>query len=179
MMKKAISLLLALLMMLSVTAALADDSNSMKEDGFSTSYSYNYDYWRDVQISPDPYRVQTVIDTSSLGLENLENIRISKPEGIFCRNNDIYVADTANNRILQIEYKDLTYSLVRVIDEVKGAENNRFNNPYDVFVDAENNIYVADYSNHRIVMMDEDLNLILVKGAVPGGKNGIVRVRMA
>ena len=27
--------------------------------------------------------------------------------------------------------------------------------------------------------IDEDLNLILVKGAVPGGKNGIVRVRMA
>ena len=27
--------------------------------------------------------------------------------------------------------------------------------------------------------VDEEQNLILVKGAIPGGKNGIVRVRMA
>ena len=33
--------------------------------------------------------------------------------------------------------------------------------------------------NLEVVRIDEDLNLILVKGAVPGGKNGIVRVRMA
>ena len=33
--------------------------------------------------------------------------------------------------------------------------------------------------NLEVVRVDEDLNLILVKGAVPGGKNGIVRVRTA
>ena len=33
--------------------------------------------------------------------------------------------------------------------------------------------------NLQVVRVDEDLNLILVKGAIPGGKNGIVRVRMA
>ncbi len=33
--------------------------------------------------------------------------------------------------------------------------------------------------NLEVVRVDEDQNLILVKGAVPGGKNGIVRVRMA
>ena len=33
--------------------------------------------------------------------------------------------------------------------------------------------------NLEVVRVDEDLNLILVKGAVPGGKNGIVRVRVA
>lgn len=33
--------------------------------------------------------------------------------------------------------------------------------------------------NLEVVRIDEELNLILVKGAVPGGKNGIVRVRMA
>ena len=33
--------------------------------------------------------------------------------------------------------------------------------------------------NLEVVRIDEDLNLILVKGAVPGAKNGIVRVRMA
>ena len=33
--------------------------------------------------------------------------------------------------------------------------------------------------NLELVRIDEDQNLILVKGAVPGGKNAIVRVRMA
>ncbi len=33
--------------------------------------------------------------------------------------------------------------------------------------------------NLDVVRIDEDQNLILVKGAVPGAKNGIVRVRMA
>ncbi|MDO5335308.1 MAG: 50S ribosomal protein L3 [Coriobacteriia bacterium] len=33
--------------------------------------------------------------------------------------------------------------------------------------------------NLEVVRVDEDMNLILLKGAVPGGKNGMVRVRMA
>ena len=40
----AILCLLALL----PAAAFADDSYSMRQDGFSTSYSYCYDYWGDV-----------------------------------------------------------------------------------------------------------------------------------
>ena len=67
MMKKAISFLLALLLLIPAAGAFADDSASLKEDGFSTSYTYNYDYWGDVQMSPDPYRVETIIDSMSLG----------------------------------------------------------------------------------------------------------------
>ena len=33
--------------------------------------------------------------------------------------------------------------------------------------------------NLKVMRVDEDQNLILVMGAIPGGKNGIVRVRMA
>ena len=159
MMKKAISFLLAL-MLLSVSAAFADDSNSMKEDGFSTSYSYNYDYWGDVQMSPDPYRVETVIDSTTLGLENLENTRISKPQGIFVRNNDIYVVDTGNSRILQIGYRDGAAELKRIIREVNGAEPATFKTPMDVFVDEEENIYIADQDNNRVLMTDKDLNVL-------------------
>ena len=60
------------LMLLLTSLAMGDT------DGFSTSYTYTYDYWEDVQSSPDAYRVATVIDSMTLGLENLENIRISK-----------------------------------------------------------------------------------------------------
>lgn len=33
--------------------------------------------------------------------------------------------------------------------------------------------------NLEVVCVDEDMNLIMLKGAVPGGKNGVVRIRMA
>ena len=32
--------------------------------------------------------------------------------------------------------------------------------------------------NLEVIRVDEDMNLIMVKGAVPGGKNGLVRIRM-
>ena len=149
-----------ILALLSVSAAFADDSNSMKEDGFSTSYSYNYDYWGDVQMSPDPYRVEVVIDSATLGLENLENTRIAKPEGIFVRNSDIYIADTGNNRILQIGYQNGQAVLKRIIKEIQGADPSTFKTPMDIYVDEEDNIYIADQDNNRVLMADKDLNLL-------------------
>ena len=159
-MRKVLAVLCMLCLLAAAAPAAADDSNSMKTDGFSTSYSYNYDYWGDVQMSPDPYRVVTVIDSTTLGFENLGNKNISKPQGIFVRNSDIYVADTGNNRILQIRYTDEKAVLTRVIDEIKGTEPATLKSPTDVFVDEENNIYVADKDNNRVVMVDGDLNFI-------------------
>ena len=164
MMKKAVSKLMSFLMilmlLLAATTATADDSNSMKEDGFSTSYSYNYDYWGDVQMCPDPYRVLTVIDSSSLGLDKLDNLRISNPQGLFTRNNDIYVADTGNNRILQLRLNGGKGTLTRIITEIQGAEPATLNGPTDIFVDEKDNIYIADYNNHRVVMVDKNLKKI-------------------
>ena len=159
-MKKTISFLLALLLLIPVAGAFADDSASLKEDGFSTSYTYNYDYWGDVQMSPDPYRVETIIDSMTLGLENLEGKLITKPQSIFIRNNDVYLADSGNNRILQIRYKDGEATLTRVISEIAGTEPTGFNYPTDVFADEDNNIYIADQNNNRVVMVDKDLNFI-------------------
>ena len=160
MMKKAISFLLILMMLLPLSPAMADDSYSMKQDGFSTSYAYCYDYWGDVQESPNPYRVSAVIDSITLGLDKLEGKRINKPQSLFAHGNDLYVADTFNNRILQLHYDGKDFSLTRVISQVNGAEPATFNNPYDIAVDDEENIYVADYFNYRVVMMDKDLNFI-------------------
>ena len=156
MMKKMISFLLVLMLLLSVSTALADDSFNMNKDGYSTSYTYGYDYWGDVQEAPDAYRVATVIDSVDLGLD----VRMSKPQSLFARNNDLFIADTLNNRILQVQYRNEKFKLVRIIDKMNGGEPDTFNNPYDVFVDADYNIYVADFNNNRVVMMDKDLNYL-------------------
>ena len=155
MMKKTVSFLLVLILLLSA-AAFADDSFNMNKDGYSTSYTYGYDYWGDVQESPDAYRVATVIDSVDLGLD----VRMSKPQSLYARNNDLYIADTLNNRIIQMEYEHEKFRLVRIIDHMTGGEPETFNNPYDVFVDEDNSIYIADYGNNRIVMMDKDLNYL-------------------
>lgn len=159
-MKKALSLLLILFLLLPAAGSLADDSASLKEDGFSTSYSYNYDYWGDVQISPDPYRVETIIDGTNLGMDKLGGKGLTKAQGLYIRDNDLYVVDTGNNRILQIHYENGNAELIRVISEIKGTSPETFNYPTDAFVDPDGNIYVADQNNNRVVMVDKELNFI-------------------
>jgi len=151
---------LCCLMLLLPAAALADDSFNLNRDGFSTSYTYGYDYWGDVQESPDAYRVATVIDSITLGLESLDNKLMAKPQSLFMRNDDLYIVDTGNSRILQVRFEGHKYSLYRVISGVNGCDVTAFSSPYDVFVDEQDNIYVADYGNQRVVMMDKDLNWI-------------------
>ena len=152
--KRAWAALICLILVMTAFAAYADD-------GFSTSYTYIYDNWEDVQESPDAYRVATVIDTMTLGLENLENIRINKAQSLYARGNLLYICDTNNNRILEIERKGETqFVLRRIIREMSGAAVNTFSTPYDVFVDPEGFIYVADYGNQRVAKMDGDLNWI-------------------
>jgi len=130
------------------------------EDGYSSAYTYTYDYWGDAQESPDAYRVETVIDSITLGMDTLDGVRIKQPQSLFVHKQDVYVVDTGNNRILQLNWDGENFSTVRVIKEIKGCDVTTFNVPGDVFVDDEENIYVADTNNERVVMVDKDLNFI-------------------
>ena len=152
--------ILCVLMLLPMANAFADDSYSMKDDGFSASYTYYYDYWGDVQASPDAYRVSSVVDSMTLGMEQLEGKRMNKPQSLFVRNSDLYVADTGNNRIIQIRCENGGYRVIRVITGITGCEVTSFESPYDVYVDNDENIYVADYGHMRVVMADKELNWI-------------------
>ena len=148
--KRLSAVLAALLVLLSVDAALGAD------DGFSTSYTYNYDYWSDVRESPDAYRVATVINSAALGLEKI----MRNPQSLYARDKDLYIADTGNNRILQVRREGQRFVFVREIASVQGAEPATFNSPQDVYADPEGNIYVADTNNQRVIMMDRDLNYL-------------------
>ena len=146
-------MLCCLALLLSVSTATADD-------GFSTSYTYTYDYWEEPQESPDAYRVATVIDSMTLGLENLEGVRISKAQSLYVRDNLLYVCDTSNNRIIEILRKGNSFSVRRIIREMQGGSENTLAQPYDVFADLAGNIYVADFGHQRVTMMDRDLNWV-------------------
>lgn len=101
-------------------SAFADNSYNLNQDGFSTSYSYIYDYWGDVQEAPNPYRVHAVIDTTTIGLEQLGGKALNKPQSLFVQGQELYVADTVNNRILQLHREGDSFELARIIDTVYG-----------------------------------------------------------
>lgn len=118
---RVLAILCALVMLTAAIPAAADDNFNLERDGFSTSYTYNYDYWRDVQASPDAYRVAAVIDSVSLGLDNLDNVPIRRAQSLFVKGQDLYVCDTGNNRILQIRFSGDQYKVERIISSANGT----------------------------------------------------------
>ena len=66
-MKKTARLLI--LIMVFLLAASMFSGALAGEDGYTTSYTYNYDYWGDLRESPDAYRVDQVIYSADLELE--------------------------------------------------------------------------------------------------------------
>ena len=124
-----------------------------------TGYTYGYDYWGDVQYSPDAYKTVAVYTDVELGLDK----KLSAPQGLFVTGNMIYLCDTGNNRILELERKDEdTIELVRVIDHMTGdVTNKEFQGPSDIAVSQDGYLYVADTNNNRIVKMDHDGQFVL------------------
>jgi len=107
-MKRLLAVLAALAILAPMTVAFA------AEDGYSSTYTYNYDYWGELRESPDAYRVTDVIYSSSLALDKA----MRSPKSLFVRDQDLYIVDTGNNRILQLTRIGTRFDLVRVIDQV-------------------------------------------------------------
>ena len=150
-MHKVVALLLAVLMITaSIGGAFAAD------DGYASTYTYNYDYWSDIRESPDAYHVVDVVYSTELGLDK----DMKRPQSLFVRGNDLYVVDSGNNRILQLTREGNSLTFKRSIDAIQGSNVNTLNNPNDVYVDENNNIYICDTNNNRIVMVDENLNYL-------------------
>lgn len=120
-------------------------------------YTYTFDYWGDVQYSPDAYQVAAVYTAAELGLEK----RMLTPQGLFVYEDLIYICDTGNNRILELKRTSAEkVELVREITEIKGVELTTFNTPTDIAV-CEDYFYIADKENNRILKTDKDLNYIM------------------
>lgn len=117
-------------------------------------YSYNYDWWEDIQYSPDPYEVVGVYSFKDFGLD----VNFKGASSLYITGNTIYLVDSGNNRILQIEKgEDGKLTLVRIIDHVIGASPAALNNPMDVCVDVDGNLYITDKGNNRILKTKENL----------------------
>ncbi len=153
-MKKTIKGMLALTIGLSAVLAPA-----MEVCAADRSYTYNYDWWGDVQDSPDAYSVCKVFTAADLGLD----LNLKSPEGMFVKDDMVYICDTGNNRIIQLERTGTEqFELVRVIDGFRGGEgNNTFSSPSDLAVSEEGDLFIADKGNARILKLDQDLTYLM------------------
>ncbi len=77
--------------------------------------------------------------------------QFSGPTSVFIRqsNGDIYVADQWNHRI-QVFDNNRVHKATLGVPGVSGTDNQHFNAPWGVAVDANGTIYVADTGNHRV-----------------------------
>lgn len=122
-----------------------------------TGYTYTFDYWGDVQYSPDAYEVAGVFTSVELGLEK----KLSSPQGMFVYKDYVYICDTGNNRILELERTDTSkLKLVREITEFTGAEVTTFSSPSDIAV-SENHFFIADKNNGRVLKLTKDLQYVM------------------
>ncbi|MCM1026838.1 MAG: hypothetical protein NC432_10410 [Roseburia sp.] len=142
-----------------LAAAVMMLSFPLTADASDEKYTYNYDWWGDVQDSPDAYTVVGVYTAVDLGLEQ----GFSNPSGLFAQDDTLYLCDTGNNRILEIKRTALeTYEVVRIIDSFKGGSGvNTLSGPTDIAVSLEGDIYIADKGNARVLKLDNDLNYIM------------------
>ncbi|MDE7283161.1 MAG: hypothetical protein K2N85_06225 [Lachnospiraceae bacterium] len=132
---------------------------SMTAYATESSYTYNYDWWGDVQDSPDVYTVCNVYTSIDLGLET----NLKSPEGLFIKGNMVYICDTGNNRIIEMERVSTErFEVRRIYDSFNGDVSVKtFSSPSDIAVSDEGNIYIADKGNSRILKLDSDLNYIM------------------
>ncbi len=114
-----------------------------------SSYTYSIDGF--ALQSPDAYVPDRQVDSAYMGVSPA----IDDPRDLFVdSNNNIYIADAANNRIVVLDrYFKLKFYIA---DFVNGqGVPDALKNPSGVFV-TEDYIYVADTDNNRIVMYNLD-----------------------
>jgi len=122
-----------------------------------TNYTYNYDFWEEQVASPDAYRVSDYFLGTAFGIDHFK-----EPQGLFIKDNRIYICDSGNNRILVIEARENDeHVLVRTVSSViiDGHES-PLNYPMDIFECREGFIYIADTNNMRILKLDSGWNYV-------------------
>ncbi len=140
-----------------VTAAVLGTVSAVSVFAEPTNYSYNYDYWKEQVASPDPYRISAYVLGESFGIGNFRD-----PQGVFVRDNRVYVCDSGNNRIVLLEVKnDGTFALVKTVSSVLiDGEESALNYPMDIYETEEGDIFICDTNNQRILRLDRDWNYL-------------------
>ena len=158
MFKKITSLFIVVLVIASLLSCTASAASSL----YAPYVSYEYNEFDEAIVSPISYTLKETIDTSHLGLDKA----IMSPSAIKYANNKIYLLDSGNSRILEI---DSNYELVKeynkfTIDAEYAQKNNvvldkdgfvTFTNA-DGFDVTDKEFIVADTTGNRVLRIGFD-----------------------
>lgn len=100
----------------------------------------------------------------------------SGPYGITIDNfNNIIVVDRNNAKIRKIDPAGNVTTIAGTTQGFLDGPGNvaQFNNPTGATVDAANNIYVADFNNHKIRKIDPSGNVTTLAGSIGGFADGV------
>jgi DNA-binding beta-propeller fold protein YncE len=122
-----------------------------------TNYTYNSDFWLEQVASPDAHRVSAYILGSALGIGNFRD-----PQGLFVRENRVYVCDSGNNRIILLEVgEDGEHRFVAELNSVTiDGKKSPLLYPMDVFENRDGSLFIADTNNQRVLKLDRDWNYV-------------------
>lgn len=169
--KVVLCLLVALMLVPSVAVSAASDKTD--ELGYE-SYTYWYEFTgktRRVVPSKPMYEVSKVYKSQDLNCTGPSSIIDSHvaPSGL------TYVLDSGASRILIL---DKDYSLKETWEYIKGGDGSKiyFKGAQGIFVDKDENIYIADTENARVVKADSEGTIIRTyllpdSGLIPTGFN--------
>ena len=147
---------------MALASAVLAGSVSLSSYAVDRSYSYNYDYWGDVQDSPDFYEPCKTFTWKDLNLDK----KISNPQGLTADGDFLYLCDSGNNRIIKMKRNTReSLEVVEIYDHFNGkSSDNTFNTPTDLAISEDGNIFIADKGNARIVKVDKDFNYLMEFG---------------
>lgn len=148
-----VSFLALFILLLTATPLTTVSANSRN---YITDYdSYSYDETGMKIPAPEAYKLERSINANTLGVSALSSMT-----AVYVTDERIYIA--ASNAI---HITDLNFNLIESLSEFElNGELQTISSPGDVFVDANDNIYVTEPGKGRILLFGSDLELIRAMG---------------
>lgn len=132
-------------------------------------YTYTYSYWNEETASPNAYTVTNNLYGMNIDAE-IGNFKM--PESIFCIDDLVFVVDTGNNRIVELQKVEGKYELVRLIYDFSistlvkdesmycGFVADSLAEPYDIFVKKTTNedrlATFGEYLGEKVIVTEND-----------------------
>ena len=101
------------------------------------------------------YRVSVFSETGDF-LSSFSHQDMTSPHGIALHRDNIYVTDCGNNAVFHFKMEQQIRH-VATFGSVEGSSDEQLHHPHGLTVSTDGDVFVADYANHRIKILNESL----------------------
>jgi len=148
--------LLLLLLLLAMLVSVMAPATALALVPYDTNYKDGFDQlvWTQSAYTPVEVLGRDVYLPDPKDPSKTVHSPLVQPKGIFIDDNDnIYIADSGNNRIVHLDEKGTFKRIIEIKDKP-------LKKPEGVFVNKNGDIYVADTGNKRVLRLDNNGNVI-------------------